>query len=228
MVQFTQRYGCCSWSLYRFCHWTSTYLLSSAVFLPWQPFWLFWSLWLPGCPLSKYSLLITCIQYDYWIVVQLCSNHLHFSFLLIWRNVYANPNIMSCTVFVARLEGLEVMFLGTPRLGNCILWLLHIGCWLIRLDQIYPLEFVRQRERNRNASGGSRRQKEEGQSLKAAERASSHRVRNIQVDSEVGASIPLSAHLPLSSLPLVFLFLFPNGHGRRWMLPNSWDVMSSV
>lgn len=94
---------------------------------------------LPSCLLSRYSLLVTSIHYDYWIMVQLSLNHLHFLFLLIWRNAYANPNIMSCTIFIARLDELEVMFPGIPRLGNCTLWLLHIGWWLIRLDQIFPL-----------------------------------------------------------------------------------------
>lgn len=83
---------------------------------------------------------IQCINYLYTIWLLNYGTALLKSltfFILI--NLDANPNIMSCTVFVARLEGLEVMFLGAPRLGNCILWLLHIGCWLIRLDQIYPL-----------------------------------------------------------------------------------------
>ena len=76
----------------------------------------------------------------------------------------------------------------------------------------------RQGERNRNASGGSRQQKAEEQ-RRATESALSHGVRTIEVDYEVGASLPLPGYLLLSSQLLVFLFFFLRAHGRRWMLP---------
>ena len=94
----------------------------------------------------------------------------HFSFLLIWRHVRANPSIVSCTVFIARLDELKVIFPGIPRLSS-------------------------------SGSRGSRRK-----TSRVWEQLS-HKVRDIWADSGWGASLPLLAHLLLSSLPLVCRFL---------------------
>ena len=101
-------------------------------------------------------------QYDYWITAQLGLNHLHFLFLLIWRCAHANLNIITCTVFSARLHELKVTFPGILKLiavryGHFILGGNQPN-WMRSPSGVCEL----QGERNRRASGGGRGSKGRG------------------------------------------------------------------